>query len=241
MPDYEALSSATVEKGLEFDRYHSQGRIVSHVPPDQFVLDVGCNRGHIARALVKKGCTVVGIEIDPEVAEEARKVCKEVFLTDVETLAGFPYTKKAFDVILFGDVLEHTVNPWKVLEGLKHYLKDDGRIVVSLPNIANWAIRLRLLFGIFTYEHTGILFDQHLRFFTLKTACELLKGAGFTIERVDATPGLHVSRIYDILLGRVLSKLPGYGFVVYQLCRTFKRLLCQQFIFIARPNTGKAP
>lgn len=221
---------------MDFDRYYSQGRIVEHVRDNLCVLDVGCASGQVARALVRKGCSVVGIEIDPDVARKARDFCAEVHVVDVERIEKLPYPNSSFDVILFGDVLEHTVDPLKVLKCLRPYLKDDGYVVVSIPNVANWAIRLRLLCGRFDYENTGILFVQHLRFFTLRSARRLLEGAGFHIVEIDTTPGLHVSRTYDWLMGRFLCRLPGYGYTVYRICRAFKTLLAQQFVFVAHPD-----
>ena len=50
------------------------------------VLDVGCSSGYLARPLVARGCTVVGIEQDPRAAEAAREVCEEVLVGDVETM-----------------------------------------------------------------------------------------------------------------------------------------------------------
>ncbi len=223
-----------------FDRYHSQGRIVEHVQKNLCVLDVECASGHISEALAAKGCTVVGIEVDPAAAERARAFCREVHVIDLDDLERLPYPNGHFDVLVFGDVLEHTADPWNALVRLRPYLKDDGYIVVSLPNVANWAVRLRLLFGKFDYDdHTGILYVGHLRFFTLKTARALVQHAGFRIVETDATPGLHVSRTYKLLFGRTFSRLPGYGYVVYRICRAFKTLLAQQFVFIARPRVRR--
>ena len=53
---------------------------------------------------------------------------------DIENIV-LPFENKTFDVIICGDVLEHLVNPYAVVEKLKKLLKDDGVIIVSLPNI----------------------------------------------------------------------------------------------------------
>gem|GEM_PF-5676661 len=44
--------------------------------------------------------------------------------------------EKIFDVIVFADVLEHLKKPEEVLIKMKRFLKDDGFMVISLPNIA---------------------------------------------------------------------------------------------------------
>ena len=149
------------------------------------VLDVGCATGYLSRELKKKGCKTVGLEINPETAEEAKKYCDKVFTGNAETIE-LPY-QKDFDVILFADVLEHLKNPLEVLKRFKNYLKKDGYIVISIPNVANWHVRLSLLFGRFNYGSSCILDAGHLRFFTLSSIRDMLKKAGFKIVRLDIT------------------------------------------------------
>lgn len=157
------------------------------------VLDVGCATGYLALKLKEKGCKVIGLEADPEMAEEARLYCDKVILGNAEVIE-LPY-KEYFDVILYADVLEHLRNPLEVLIRFKSCLKQNGYIVVSIPNVANWFIRLSLLFGKFNCSSKGcaILDLGHLRFFTLKTIREMLDKAGFKIAHLDITvdlPGL---------------------------------------------------
>ena len=66
---------------------------------------------------------------------------------------------------------------------------DNGYIIISLPNIANWRIRFSLLMGNFDYESYGILDEGHLRFFTEKSAKKLLSDAGLKIFEFDITVG----------------------------------------------------
>jgi hypothetical protein len=55
-------------------------------------------------------------------------------------------------------------------------------LIVSLPNVAHWQIRLRLLAGRFNYEDYGVMGRTHLRFYTVKTGRDLLKAQGYIIE-----------------------------------------------------------
>ena len=99
-----------------------------------------------------------------------------------------PKFKEPFDVMIFGDVLEHLKNPLAVLRQLATSLKEDGAIIISLPNIANIYVRLSLLVGRFDYQERGILDRTHLRFFTRKTFCRFLQDAGLEAEELTATP-----------------------------------------------------
>ncbi|TET64340.1 MAG: class I SAM-dependent methyltransferase [Candidatus Stahlbacteria bacterium] len=182
------------------------------------VLDVGCATGYLSFELKEKGCKVIGLEIDPEMAEEARLYCDKVILGNAEVIE-LPY-KEYFDVILYADVLEHLRNPLEVLIRFKSCLKQNGYIVVSIPNVANWFIRLSLLFGKFNYNSKkgGILDSGHLRFFTLRTVREMLEKAGFKIVHLDITvdlPGL--------------SRFP----FMRTLVKLWKKLFAVQFIIKA--------
>ena len=67
-------------------------------------------------------------------------------------------------------------------------LAENGFIVVSIPNIANWKVRLKLLLGKFDYREEGIMDKTHLRFFTKKTAVRLIEKAGYKIEKEEFVP-----------------------------------------------------
>jgi len=75
-----------------------------------------------------------------------------------------------------------------VLARVRGWIAPGGVLFVSLPNVANAAIRLSLLAGRFEYADAGILDRTHLRFFTRRTARRLVEDAGFRIRRVQATP-----------------------------------------------------
>jgi SAM-dependent methyltransferase len=91
--------------------------------------------------------------------------------------------------VLLADVLEHLVDPIHMLEEVKSALKPDGRVVASIPNVAHWTMRLRLLAGRFDYAPTGIMDATHLRWFTRKGVQRLFDGAGYEIERFSGAAG----------------------------------------------------
>jgi 2-polyprenyl-3-methyl-5-hydroxy-6-metoxy-1,4-benzoquinol methylase len=150
------------------------------------VLDVGCSSGYLARPLVAAGATVVGVELDPAAAEEARTVCEEVVVGDVESLE-LPFDQASFDVVLCGDVVEHLRDPGAALVRLRPLLRRGGRLVLTTPNVANWAIRLSLLGGRWRYTERGILDRTHTHLFTRKTLVETVTEAGYTVVELDHT------------------------------------------------------
>ena len=146
------------------------------------VLEVGCATGYLTKVLTQRGCTVTGIEIDAGAAEKASRWADKVITGNAEDLgiwAGID--DEAYDVITFGDVLEHLYDPLTVLRTARRKLKPTGFVVTSLPNIAHGDVRLSLLHGAFQYRTIGLLDRTHVRFFTLRSVRELLLDAGFIV------------------------------------------------------------
>lgn len=150
------------------------------------VLDVGCSSGYLARPLSEAGATIVGVELDPVAAQEARAVCEEVLVGDVETI-DLPFSAFSFDVVLCGDVIEHLREPGAALARLRPLLRPGGRLVLTTPNVANWAIRLSLLGGRWRYTDRGILDRTHTHLFTRKTLVETVTLAGYRVVELDHT------------------------------------------------------
>ncbi len=152
------------------------------------VLDVGCATGYLARVLQSRQCDTVGIDINPKAAEEARKYCSRVVVTDLDNASiAEAVGSDTFDIIVFADVLEHLRNPLRVLDEARALLREGGFALISLPNVAHGAVRLALLQGNFDYQELGLLDDSHLRFFTKRSAEELFLEAGYRLEEVGRT------------------------------------------------------
>ena len=142
------------------------------------VLDVGCATGYLAQALVERGCTVSGVEFDEKAAEEARPHLERLVIGDLEAMdLAEAFGDDRFDVIVFGDVLEHLRNPLRVLRSARQLLADRGSVVASIPNIAHGSVRLALLAGRFDYQPLGLLDDTHIRFFTRSSIEDLFREA----------------------------------------------------------------
>lgn len=169
--DYEAYG---------FSKTHRQA--ISWVAPGSRVLELGCASGYLGRALIEKGCRVTGVEFDPAAAREARQnglEVKEGSLEDPRFRASF---SDKYDFVLATDVLEHLREPALVLEDFKRWIGPGGHAIISVPNIATWAIRCQLFFrGDFEYQETGILDRTHVHFFTWRTLHKLLDQQEWTI------------------------------------------------------------
>ncbi len=152
------------------------------------VLELGCSNGYMSRLLKQRNCQVTGLDVDPLAAAEARAFCEEVIVADldarplVDLLPGTP-----FDVAVFGDVLEHLRDPWRILDEARAFLAPGSFAVLSIPNVAHGSVRLALLQGSFDYQPQGLLDSTHLRFFTLRSVRELCMRSGYRIEEIRRT------------------------------------------------------
>jgi 2-polyprenyl-3-methyl-5-hydroxy-6-metoxy-1,4-benzoquinol methylase len=156
------------------------------------ILDVGCGFATTSERLRKIGNRVTGIESSPEAVTVARGRLDEVIACDLQRLdeVSAQLGSRTFDAIVFADVLEHLPWPAGVLKSYLRFLVPQGSVIVSLPNVGLWSMRLSLLAGRFEYADTGVTDRTHLRFFTRRSARELIESAGLTIERRTYNPGI---------------------------------------------------
>jgi 2-polyprenyl-3-methyl-5-hydroxy-6-metoxy-1,4-benzoquinol methylase len=213
---------------LKADPYSSHSLMLSWLGEGggRRILDVGAADGFLSRRLSDLGWRVTAVEADPGLARAGAAHCERMVVADLNR--AVPALDGPFDAMVFGDVLEHLAEPARVLAEIGRALAPDGRVVVSIPNVAHLWVRLSLLAGRFDYAERGILDRTHLRFFTDRTLRAMLAAAGFTVIRRSATPvPLHLvvpprwhGRWLDAvhaasaLAARGLPRLLGYQFVV---------------------------
>ena len=148
------------------------------------ILDVGCATGYLgAKAKTyNKNNYVCGIEISEIAAEMAKKSLDKVIVGNIEEIE-LPYPEKYFDIIICSDVIEHLFEPKKFLKKIKAYLRTEGIMLVVMPNVVHYTIRLAVLKGKWNYQSHGILDYGHLRFFTKDTAIKIFKDSGYSVEK----------------------------------------------------------
>lgn len=169
---------------------HVRPEIYEHVKSgSHYVLDVGCGNGALGEYLKYQGLasTVVGIENDVNSAKEALTKLDQVLCVNLNQTSVIAvlkdFDKASFDYIICADVLEHLIDPWKLLAELVTYLKKDGQLITSIPNVRHWSVWLPLVLrGQWEYRKAGIMDSTHLRFFTRRSAKVLLTSAGLNIS-----------------------------------------------------------
>jgi len=200
------------------------------------LFDVGAAHGYLAGALRSQGFQVTGIEADPVLGKEAANHCDEFLLLDLDE--PLPSFNEPYDVMVFGDVLEHLKDPASVLREFVGNLRDDGTVIVSLPNVANIYVRLNLLFGRFDYQDRGLLDRTHLHFFTRKSFRRFMSEAGLEINQLTATPIPLPIIVPPQHQGRLFQALHAAN---AWLARTWQTLFGYQFVAVARKVDGRGP
>jgi 2-polyprenyl-3-methyl-5-hydroxy-6-metoxy-1,4-benzoquinol methylase len=181
VPDYDVAIDIT-------NPNTSHAQVLELVGPGRRVLDVGCWNGDLGKALMDQGCHVIGVEIDEEAAAIAAKSFEKVVVAnlDRESLTDH-FEPGGFDVLVFADVLEHLMDPAGVLRSSLPLLAPEGRVVISLPNVAHGSLRLAHLQGRWDLTDTGLLDRTHIRFFNRDRLLDLLEEAGLVLEDLRGT------------------------------------------------------
>lgn len=187
--------------------------------PGLKLLDVGCSCGGNLMTIkqVNPSADLYGIEYNEKMAQVA-SCYASVKILDVEKFECEEWYNK-FDYIICGDVLEHLYDPWKTLTRLGKYLNNEGKIIVSLPNINHISIIAQVLSGVWNYEEAGILDKTHLRFFTLKTAIAMVEKAGLSpVESHALTVPLNseLRSWYKKITQAGLHSMPAKDMLAYQ-------------------------
>ncbi|NLF24754.1 MAG: class I SAM-dependent methyltransferase [Deltaproteobacteria bacterium] len=133
------------------------------------ILDVGPGSAMLGKRLQERG----GYDLYAlEVYEPAIEYLRTIYARVEHSLT--PFQDERFDLILLLDVIEHMTHPFEFFKEAAALLKPGGVLLLSVPNIAHWTVRLALLCGCFPYAPRGILDSTHYQFFNRRRFNALL-------------------------------------------------------------------
>ena len=197
------------------------------------VLDIGCYRGATGAYLktLNPAVHVVGMEADSRAVEAARKTYDEVHCVDLESAGAFTRLGRArFDVIIFGDVLEHLIEPEAALKSSVGYLKDNGIVVISLPNVQFWEALVTISFGRFPRRPSGLFDATHVRFFTKYEAIQLVSKADLLLVKLK--------RNFRIIEFKRFGFLNHLCPILYPLMWIMAPYFTYQYVMVCRRNVS---
>ncbi len=151
------------------------------------LLDVGCGNGLFTAALKPKlGCRLSGVDGSPH----ALRLAKEAGFDALSLVEDFstmplPFDDAQFDFVVCKDVLEHLLDPQRLLAEMSRVLKAGGALLVHVPNHFSLYGRLRFLFtndiDTWRYYPKSTRFNfPHIRFYTHEEIRSMLRAERFT-------------------------------------------------------------
>ncbi|MGL4395512.1 MAG: class I SAM-dependent methyltransferase [Hyphomicrobium sp.] len=150
--------------------------------PNAAILEIGCGSGETGALALEAGrcARYVGVELFEAAASRARTRLSDVITGNVETMT-FPWQPASFDALILSEVLEHLVEPGRVVADLARFVRPGGMVLASSPNVAHWRVVRELVCGRFNLADQGVFDRTHMRWFTPATYAAMFEAAGFTV------------------------------------------------------------
>ena len=154
------------------------------------ILDFGCGKGgflQLSKAISKKS---IGLEIN----DINRKYIKKTGLTCIKSLSELNDDK--FDLITLNHVFEHLNDPINILVELQKYLKDNGIIIIEVPNARDL---LLTTFNLESYKNF-IFWSDHLILHTRDSLEKFAIHSGLYLKNIKGIQRYPISNHFNWLL-----------------------------------------
>jgi 2-polyprenyl-3-methyl-5-hydroxy-6-metoxy-1,4-benzoquinol methylase len=123
---YQKVRKFTLKQKVKLVSKHSVGK--NH-------LDIGAGTGHFINATTLSGFNSIGLEPDVD----ARKLATDTHDVNIQPLDNlYTIEEESIDVVTMWHVLEHVYDLQKDLAQIEKVLKDDGVMVVAVPNMNSY-------------------------------------------------------------------------------------------------------
>ena len=163
------------------------------------LLDVGCGRGDLAAAFVRRGWGASGVDPSAEACAAARKQGVDAH---VGTLASAELEDESFDAVVMRHSLEHVPDPVADLARIHRLLRPEGLLVISVPNFDSWE---RRRFGS-AWFHLDL--PRHRTHFVPDSLRLALSKSGFEVVSLEASgdAGSLLATLQYRFAGRLVSR-----------------------------------
>ena len=232
----EYVSHSNTKTGLINAVYHlvrkimigKKTKLIQKISKGRTLLDVGCGTGYFAGTMKQKDWKVTGIEPSKNAAEMARQKFGLV-VKPPEALFDFP--EQSFDVITLWHVLEHLPNLNEAMTQFHKLLKDNGVVVVALPNVDSYDAK--------KYQQFWAAYDvpRHLWHFSPSIFLRFAEKCKFNIIDIKPMPfdAFYISMLSEKNKKNKFAAIRGFyqGIISYLIC-LFNKKKSSSLIYILK-------
>ena len=164
------------------------------------VADIAGGAGIVSAWLEERGYDVSLVEFSDEAIKKSKeRGIKKIFQNKIEGVRSLPFENNFFDIVFFGDIIEHLFNPESALSEIKRILKPNGRLIISCPNIAYWRFRIYYFldgdFQRIDVAKQKPWEQEHIRFYNIRVLKELLSKLRFEFVKFRGVNNIWHSKI----------------------------------------------
>ena len=171
------------------------------------LLDVGCGLGCFVKTARDSGWDVAATEVSEYAVNHiSRKHNIDVMQGEINSI---DFKGRKFDVVTMWHVLEHLDDPLKALEVVHSLLKDDGLLVIEVPNVyylvqmVKSYLKTKNAFSLFTLKNNP---EPHYFHFSVLSLKRLLRNAGFRVTNIFVgVYGEHQNGFFRRLKSRIYN------------------------------------
>jgi len=140
------------------------------------ILDLGCGDGVVTNyiaSICKVNDKVFGVDINPIRLERAKKNCQNAnfILGDATKLQ---FSNNSFEVVVLHHIIEHIPNNERVLEECHRVLKEDGYLILGVPNEGGVNGSIYRMIHKKAYKES-----EHIHFYSSRSMKRLVNENGF--------------------------------------------------------------
>ncbi len=195
---------------------------LKYIKNGDIVLDLGCHQGEISLALTRKAQKVIAVDYDKKalgwgIVEQKRRKIKNISFSEVNLEKNLPFKNNQFNPVFFLDVLEHLNNRDQVLNEIYRVLKEDGRLILAVPNKETSWKKIQKRAGIFYYSD-----PDHKIEFTMSEIEKLIKNHRFHIDNIEPNA-------YDTPLNPLIDLAGGISLTLYKRLRKWKSNMLKKY------------
>ena len=180
------------------------------------ILDCGISKGGVSDILSRNRANCFGIDVNP------RKI-DGVKIIQADLNEGIPDFGVRFDVIFAGEIIEHLFDDRKFIRECQNFLKPNGILIITVPNLVSFLNRFAMFFGLMPLT-AYVAAEFHYHVYTRSKLKMIVKEEGFEVLKTTSS----------YLPLNIFSKIPGIGKIFSLLGSIFPTMGNQLIIFAKR-------